>query len=33
MHSKDVMLKNVQFMYLRELMMIIGSLNLATLRT
>ena len=30
---KVVMLINVQFMYLRELMMIIGSLNLATLRT
>ena len=33
MHSKDVMPKNVLFMFLRELMMIIGSLNLATLRT
>ena len=33
MYSKNVMRKNVQFMYLRELMVIIDPLNLATLRT
>ena len=32
MHLKVVLPGNVHFMYLRELMIITGSLNLATLR-
>ena len=32
-YLKIVMPRNVLFMFLRELMMIIGSLTLATLRT